>query len=74
MTKTEILQTVVNVHNTIFSVCVSGDNAILVGDSIRALRGLGDALQKDIDAEAAEAARAEKEPEKQKEGEAHESA
>ena len=70
MTKTEILRTVVNVHNTIFSVCVSGDNAILVGDSIRALRGLGDALQKDIDAEAAEAAKAEK----QKEGEPHESA
>ena len=77
MTKSEILQIVVNVHNMIVDVNVSGNNTILVGDSIRALRYLGDALQKDIDAEAEKAAEEKKETEAEagkEEGEAHESA
>ena len=53
MTKADILKTVANVHNMIYGMCVSGENAITAGDCIRALRYLGDVLQKDIEAEAA---------------------
>lgn len=69
MTKADILKTVANVHNMIYGMCVSGENAITAGDCIRALRYLGDALQKDIEAEAAA-----DRPEEQKEGEGHEGA
>lgn len=53
MTTLEILKAVADVHNRIVRVAVAGDNAILIGDSIRQLRTLVDGLQKQIEAEEA---------------------
>lgn len=53
MTLFEILQRVAENHNRIAKVYVSGDNAILVGDTIRDLRALAQELQSQIDIEQA---------------------
>lgn len=51
MTKEKILEQVVAVHNMIAQLCVSGDNAILVGDALRGMRVLCKQIQEDIKAE-----------------------
>ncbi len=53
MTTLEILKAVADIHNRIIRVTVAGDNAILIGDSIRQLRVLVDGLQRQIEAEEA---------------------
>ena len=57
MTKLDILKIVAGVHNRISCVLVSGDNTVLIGDSIRELRSLGEALQRDIESEDAKSAK-----------------
>lgn len=51
MTKLEILQRIVTNHNRIAQVLVSGDNAVLVGDTIKDLRLLAQELQADVQTE-----------------------
>lgn len=51
MDKTEILQHIINSHNRLVKVMVSGDNAIMVADTLREMRMLAQDLQSDIDAE-----------------------
>lgn len=51
MNKTEILQCVAGCHNRLAQITVSGDGAILMGDTLRDLRVLVQVLQKDIEAE-----------------------
>lgn len=48
MTTLEILQRIVTNHNRIAQVLVSGDNAVLIGDTIKDLRLLGQELQVDM--------------------------
>lgn len=48
MTKEKILEQVVAAHNLVAQVCVSGDNAILVGDALRCMRVLCKQLQDDM--------------------------
>lgn len=40
----ELTDALAEVHNMISNVTVSGDNAILIGDSLRAMRGIVKAL------------------------------
>lgn len=47
----DIMRRLVQIHNRIAQVSVSGDNAILVGDSIRDLRLLLQELEQDVKAE-----------------------
>jgi hypothetical protein len=54
MTKTEIIQRLVDNHNRIAQVTVSGNNTFLIGDTIRDLRDLVAQLSKDVEAEAEE--------------------
>lgn len=51
MTKFEIMQIVANNHNRLAQIMVNGDNAIMMGDTIKELRSLVLELQKDIDSE-----------------------
>lgn len=51
MEKIDILQCVVNNHNRLAQIMVNGDNAILMGDTLKELRILVQELQKDIEAE-----------------------
>lgn len=51
MTKIEILQCVAANHNRLAQIMVSGDNAILMGDTLKELRMLAQMLQKDIEQE-----------------------
>lgn len=51
MTKLEILQRIATNHNRIAQVLVSGDNAVLVGDTIKDLRLLAQELQADVQTE-----------------------
>lgn len=51
MTKYEILQIVANNHNRLTQIMVNGDNAIMMGDTIKELRSLVLELQKDVDSE-----------------------
>lgn len=53
MTKLEILHLVAGTHNRLADVMVSGDNAIMMGESLKELRFLANELQKDIEAESA---------------------
>lgn len=53
MTTLEILQKVAENHNRIIQVSVSGDNAILIGDTIRDLRFLIQQLRSDLETEQA---------------------
>lgn len=49
MTTLEILQRLANIHNTILRVFVNGDNAVLIGESIKELRDLIGQLNRDVD-------------------------
>lgn len=51
MTLLEILQRVAENHNRIAQISVSGDNTILVGDTIRDLRALIQQLRADLETE-----------------------
>lgn len=51
MTKLEILQNVVNIHNCLVGIMVSGDNAIMMGESLKGLRALAREIQKDVEQE-----------------------
>lgn len=51
MTKLEIMNHIIEDHNRILSVSVSGESALLIADTIRDLRNLVSALQNDINAE-----------------------
>lgn len=59
MTTLELMQRIAENHNRIAQVIVSGDNAILVGDTIRDLRLIVKELQEQAMAEQAEAEQAE---------------
>ncbi len=48
MTKAEIVQRVVNVHNTIAQIMVSGDNAIAISGALIELRQMVSDLQQDL--------------------------
>ena len=43
----EIMQAIANVHNDLCKMLVCADNAIILGDSLRALRALLDTLSQD---------------------------
>lgn len=47
MKQSEIISTLVEIHNLIAKVTVNGDNAILVGNALQGMRGLIQALMKD---------------------------
>ena len=49
MTTLEILQRLANIHNTILRVFVNGDNAVLIGESIKEHRDLIGQLNQDVD-------------------------
>lgn len=51
MTKLEIAQRVANNHNRLANILVSGDSAILMGETLKDLRLLVQELQKDISEE-----------------------
>lgn len=52
MTKLEIVQRIAGNHNRLANVMVNGDNAILMGDTLKDLRALVQELQKDVEEEA----------------------
>lgn len=54
MTKLEILQRIVTNHNRISQIMVSGEGAVLIGDTIKDLRSLAQEIQKDINSEESE--------------------
>ena len=51
MTKTEIVNRIVENHNRIIRVSVSGEDAILIADTIRDMRDILAQLQRDISVE-----------------------
>ena len=51
MDKMEILQCVANNHNRLTQIMVSGDNAILMGETLKELRFLAQTLSADLEAE-----------------------
>lgn len=51
MTKREIMNRIIENHNRIIHVTVSGENTILIADTIRSLRELLSELQSDINDE-----------------------
>lgn len=53
MTKLELTQHIANIHNRLTQIQVSGDGAILMGDTLKELRFLVQDLQKDVEAEEA---------------------
>lgn len=53
MTKLEIVQRVANNHNRLVNIMVSGESAILMGDTLRDMRSLVQELQADLEHEAA---------------------
>lgn len=62
MSKLELTQKIANIHNTLAQILVSGDNAIAMGGVLIELRQMVNDLQIEIQAE--EKARAEKDEEK----------
>lgn len=54
MGKFEILQHIVSSHNRLANIMVSGDNAIMMGETLKELRFLAGEIQKDIEAEETE--------------------
>ena len=48
MTKTDLIQRIVDNHNRIAQIEVRGENAILVADTLRDLRNLFTQLQKEV--------------------------
>lgn len=61
MTKLEIVQRIAGNHNRLANIMVSGDNAIMMGETLRDLRALVQELQQDVEAELAEEAQKEAE-------------
>lgn len=61
MTKLEIVQRIAGNHNRLANIMVSGDNAIMMGETLRDLRALVQELQQDVEAELAEEAQKETE-------------
>ena len=59
MTTLELMQRIAENHNRIAQIVVSGDNAILVGDTIRDLRLIVKELQEQLQLEQAELEQAE---------------
>ncbi len=59
MSKSEIVQTVANIHNTMAQIQVSGDSAIAMGGALIEMRQLVGQLQREIQDEEAEMAEAE---------------
>lgn len=55
MTKLEIAQRIVNNHNRIAQIVVSGDSVILLGDTLKDMRMLLKDLQADLEVEDAQA-------------------
>ncbi|NBK77277.1 hypothetical protein D5272_01345 [bacterium D16-76] len=51
MTKLEIVQVIANNHNRLSQIMVNGDNAILMGETIKEMRALVRELQEDIENE-----------------------
>ena len=51
MTKLEIAQRIAGNHNRLANIMVSGDNAILMGETLKDLRSLVQELQQDIEEE-----------------------
>ena len=51
MTKLEIVQVIANNHNRLSQIMVNGDNAILMGETIKEMRTLVRELQEDIENE-----------------------
>ncbi len=51
MTKLEIAQRIAGNHNRLAKIMVSGDNAILMGETLKDLRSLVQELQLDIEKE-----------------------
>ena len=51
MTKLEIVQVIANNHNRLSQIMVNGDNAILMGETIKEMRALVRELQEDIEKE-----------------------
>lgn len=54
MSKKEILECVINNHNRLAQITVNGDNAIMMGDTLKELRMLAQAINRDVEAELAE--------------------
>lgn len=61
MTKLEIVQRIAGNHNRLANIMVSGDNAIMMGETLRDLRALVQELQQDVEAELVEEAQKETE-------------
>lgn len=51
MIKAEILKHIVNCHNCLVGIMVSGDSAIMMGETLKELRFLASEVQKDVEAE-----------------------
>lgn len=54
MEKLEILQHIVSSHNRLAGIMVSGDNAIMMAETLKELRFLAGEVQKDVEVEDAE--------------------
>lgn len=54
MEKLEILQHIVSSHNRLAGIMVSGDNAIMMAETLKELRFLAGEVQKDVEAEESE--------------------
>lgn len=59
MTKLEIVQVIANNHNRLSQIMVNGDNAILMGETIKEMRALVRELQEDIENEEKESKKVE---------------
>lgn len=59
MTKLEILQHIAASHNVLAQIMVKGEDAIMMGDTLKNLRLLAQLLQKDVDEETEKDAEAE---------------
>ena len=59
MNKMEILQHIINSHNRLAGVMVSGDSAIMMGETLKELRFLASELQNDVERGEEEAAKSE---------------
>lgn len=51
MAKTEIAQAIAYIYSCLSGIMVNGDRAIMMGEGLKTLRALSQALQKDIESE-----------------------
>ena len=51
MTKLEILKCIANSHNRLTEIMVKGDDAIMMGETLKEMRTLAQMIQNDIEAE-----------------------